>query len=372
MGLSYVELKLKDIDWKEAEGDFVFDETIPLPYRTESERRSGQEVTLDWEKVVEGILHIALSEPKHEHIAYYRSFLLAFEPDLPHLVKAHFKESCELGGWSEAEEKVQWLIFLLPGSLWPLLDQAYLYERRAGEAEILQEPKTAAEYWREAELVYKQLLFEEDLSPAAYFQLGYFYLQRMQFPQALETFLLCEKLTEESEDDPVWRNSQFWIRILYSVERLEDWDFEPLSRSLERGDWEAVLEYSESLILNCPESAPFWYLHAVALLRRGFFSRAGSAFARSRELGFQSPINWHLPYYLGLSSYLSGEWEGAETHFLEALSGHSEEPVLLYWLSLVYKELGEDRMGSQFEDLVEEFSPGFPDLLKRFRSSDGR
>ncbi len=198
------------------------DPAIPLPYilRQAAAEVETDTAALDWDGIVDGILYIALYEPKHEHCSYYKDFLLALEPELPHILQDRLRDQYAQKLWQNARDTVGILLFLLPSANWPLLELSYLYEQEAEQA--LQEQRFAdcRDAWERASLVYKQLLQSDSMDARCYYQLGYYYLQCWNFPAAYEAFISAQQLAL-SPENPLWGKCHSYLQSLGICEQMQ-------------------------------------------------------------------------------------------------------------------------------------------------------
>ncbi len=372
---------------------------IPLPYILRTDGMAGDE--LDWNGIVDGILYVALYEPKHEHNSYYKDFLLSLEPELPYILQDRLRSQYEQRLWTYARDTVNLLLFLLPKANWPLLELCYLYEQEAEQALIEQRLADCRDLWKHAALVYKQLLEQEDSNAKCYFQLAYYYLQCWDYPAAYRAFVSCQQLAL-SPEHPLWAKSHNWLQklTLFNIAEENSESAKALNLrwaqlmdcllramegkklaegfALEKELWLASLEILNELLLENPNSSCLWYLrglcllygHDVATLRslsEAFSETKGAsqAFAKAQSLGWLGPLEWQQPYYLGVSYYLEGSYHEAKCCLLEVLQRHTEHTAALYWLEKIYSDL-EDCRSTQYQTLLQALSPAFPDLIQMF------
>ena len=375
--------------------ELPFTAEIPLPYVLRDKPLTEAIGELDWNGIVDGILYVALYQPKHEHCVYYKDFLLAMEPELPHVLQDRLREQYDQRLWQDARDTVRILLFLLPTVNWPLLELCYLYEQEAEEALIEQRFADCSNAWNLAALGYKQLLERDDLDAQCYFQLGYYYLQCWNYPAAYQAFVSSQQLAL-SPEHPLWAKCHSWLQKIYLFELMEPdgkaskalslcWGrvLEDLQQALKAGEKDAELEKSlwlapltrlDDLLRQRLDCGFLWYLRGFCLLYghdlatlRGLSEVGGAslAFAKAQELGWLGPLPWQLPYYLGLSHYLEGSYSQAERCLLEVLRHNTEHNATLYWLEKIYSDL-EDPRSVQYQALLRALNPNFPDLIQSF------
>ena len=379
MELIYVELQTLLIDAE----DFSqkWDENLPLPYiappQNAKDALNPAAFKLEWEGIVNGIFYIALYEPKHEQCRYYRDFLLALEPELPYILRTRLHEQCAQRLWQSASDTARLLQFLLPTAAWPLLELAYIYEQQAEGAMLEQRFADCGEAWNLAALVYEQLLEREEMDARCHYQLGYYYLQRCDYRSASASFSSAQQLAQSAEH-PLWGKSQAWLQRI-GVPDNELWkQIQPLfaqavqntniddAQKHSRALWHELLAPLEQLLQDQSQPGCVWYLYGFCLLYGGDeAARAGGAFLRAQELGWPGALEWQLPYYLGLSNYLEGEYRNAEHSFCTVLQKDPQHAATWYWLERLYAEL-EDSRSTQYKTLLQTLQPDFPDLIQYF------
>ena len=399
-------LEAEELDEESTVAKFLqsFAPEISLPYILRTDDVESDE--LDWNGIVDGILYIALYEPKHEHIHYYKDFLLSLEPELPYILHDRLRSQYEQRLWTYARDTVNLLLFLLPTETWPLLELCYLYEQEAEEALMEQRFADCRNSWNHAALAYKQLLEREDINAKCYFQLGHYYLQCWDYPAAYRAFVSCQQLALVPEH-PLWGQSHNWLQKIALFDMPEDSEslkvlslrwaqlMEGFVQSMVAGQdkageqvaegfalakqlWLVPLEILNELLRENPSSPCLWYLRGFCLLYGhdvatlcslseafGESKGASQAFAKAQELGWSGPLEWQQSYYLGVSYYLEGSYREAERCLLKILERHTEHTATLYWLEKIYSDL-EDWRSQQYQALLQALNPAFPDLIQMF------
>ena len=387
--------------------ELSFDSNIPLPYLLRDDDIADE---LDWNSIVEGILYIGLYEPKHEHIIYYRDFLLALEPELPHILQDRLRDQYAQKQWLYAHDTIQILLFLFPDCNWTLLELCYFYEQKAEEALCEQRFSDCAEAWDLAAVAYQQLLEREDIDARCYLQLGYYYLQCWDYPAAYRAFVSYRELVPLSEQ-PLRSEMYDWLEKMNFCEILEQnndqakawkmhWEqvFIGLRHALKsekatsglssaapgnelnfvsvgsKNRWLVPLVDLEALLSVQPDCGFLWYLRGFCMLQ-GYdvatlsslseTGEASQAFEKAQALGWSGAFPWQLSYYLGLSYYLEGAYNEAEKYLLGILRHNTEHCASLYWLEKIYEDL-EDLRSVQYRAVLNDLAPNFPDLIQSF------
>ncbi len=394
-----------------------FNPEIPLPYILrpgaplgDSESPDATE-QLDWNGIVDGILYLALYEPRHEQLGYYKDFLLALEPELPYVLQDRLRDQYDERLWLNARDTVRILLFLLPEASWPLLELGYLHEQEAEQALMEQRFAACCESWDLGALAYGRLLERDERDARSSFQLGYYYLQCWNYPAAYQAFVSSQQLAL-SPEHPLWSKCEHWLQklsVFESLEQRSEQEQKALSLSWERlladfrralrGADEAATDFAAGPVSHCrslwlrpldeldgllreqPESGFLWYLRGLCLLYGHDMSilrdladpaeagtsgnGASAALGRAEQLSWETPLDWQLPYYLGLSHYLEASYRKAERYFSKVLKKNTEHAATLYWLEKLYAEL-EDPRSSQYQVLLRELYPDFPDLIQAF------
>ena len=365
------------------------DFSIPLPYIEPAPKE--QQAALEWEGIVNGVFYIALYEPKHEHYRYYKDFVLALEPELPYILRTRLHEQCEQKLWPHASDTARLLQFLLPAATWPLLELAYIYEQQAEQAMLEHRFTDCGEAWNLAALVYEQLHERDELDARCHYQLGYYYLQRCDYQAASASFAAAQQLAL-SEEHPLWGKSQGWLRQIGVLGEKDThtaglWkqvqaifectmniksvktaiNIPPQRTQPDRALWQELCLALEELLQEC-ELGCIWYMYGFCLLYENRASnehKISEAFIRARELGWAGVLKWQLPYYLGLSYYLEGQYRNAERSFKAVLQQDPQHTATWYWLKRLYSEL-EDLRSAKYNQLLQTLRPDFPELIQYF------
>ncbi len=334
-------------------GNFELDPSIPLPV----EKPAGaDETTIDqlkWEQIIAAMLKVMAYDPSHEHIDYYREFVLAVKPDIVDELTETGVFKARNQDFAIAEEVFLALSGLLPENPKPDINLALLYEQRAEAAEQRGNEDEQQQYIDQAFAVYRKLLSSDEAIPDVYFNAGHFFLKQHSFNRAREQF---ENYRATGDEEAKLTEAQ---KIVDKIDQqnLVDTAFKEAYDFIRMGRENDGVEKAREFLNTNPHVWNGWFLLGWGLRRLGTYEEAKDAFDRALELGADNvdTLNELSICEMELESYAS-----AQEHLEEALRKEPENTKVISNLGVLSLRRGENDEARAYFQSVLELDPEDP------------
>ena len=343
-----------------AQGDFCINPDIPIPIEIPEGDEKPNLEGLSWEMIVAGMLRaIALgSAPdaaqggKREWLDYYRCFILAVRP----AIMAEFTEAAILkahnGDFDSALDILDTLRGLFPSSPAVLLNRALVMEERASRGRSGEAPAFEA-----AEAAYAEALDLKPPFPAAFFNAGFFYLNRKDFRRAKEYF---SRYISISDDQAKTERAE---SILKDIQHngLEDESLNDAYAFIQQGNEEAGMRSIRDYIEKYPSVWNGWFVLGWALRRLGRWQDGAAALGRAVELGGGSgAAGSDTRNELAICLMEAGDQKGARRELEAALCDDPENIKIISNLGVLALKTGNSDEAAAFFRTVLELDPEDP------------
>jgi tetratricopeptide (TPR) repeat protein len=347
-------------------GDFELDPSIPLPVeRPEGADESAVE-DLKWEQIIAAMLKIMAYDPSHEHVDYYRDFVLAVKPDIVDELTETGVFKARNQDFAIAEEIFLALSGLLPENPKPDLNLALLYEQRADAAEQRGNEDEQQQYVDQAFAVYRKLLSSDEVAADVYFNSGHFYLKQRSFNRAREQFENYRAIGDEEA------KLQEARRIVDKIDQqnLVDTAFKEAYDFIRMGREDDGVEKAREFLTANPDVWNGWFLLGWGLRRLADYDEAKRAFERALELGADNvdTLNELSICEMELTAY-----DAAREHLEEALRKEPENTKVVSNLGVLALRRGEQDEARAYFQAVLELDPEDPlaaQMLTQIENSD--
>jgi Flp pilus assembly protein TadD len=309
---------------------------------------------------------IALGEETAERIDYYRNFVLAVKPD----VFEEFTEAAILkarnGDFDLSLEILDTLKGLFPGSPGVLLNRALVLEEKATALEQRQACSAHAELaeavFAETEAAFGEALDINPPFPEAYFNAGFFYMDRKDFYRARELFVMYANF---AEDNPKKNKVK---KIIKEIDEngLGDENFSEAYKLVMQGNEEAGMSRVREFIEQHPTVWNGWFVLGWALRRTGRWKDAAAAFNKAVEFGGG---NSDTRNELAICLMETGDLKGARRELEAALHNDPENVKIISNLGVLALKTGAKAEAAAFFRTVLELDPDDP-IARNFLDED--
>lgn len=269
-------------DFHRSIGDFSIDPSIMLP--VEVPPGMGEVVDfadLSWEMIISAMLKILAWNPDHSHANYFRSFILALQPDIVSTMTEAAIVKAKRLDFDLAEELFLALSRLDPQEEKTPLNLALLYEQQLDLYVDQGRIPLAEDAAIRAINTYEKALVSFPQSPGVHFNAGYFFLKLRKLGRA--KMLLSGFLTLAEYNDPRKPKVEKALDELESNEQLDRLFHEAFEAIKEKHEKEGI-EKIKSFLSVRPEVWSGWFLLGWALRRSGDYTAGKKALYRALEL----------------------------------------------------------------------------------------
>ncbi|MFP4483419.1 MAG: tetratricopeptide repeat protein [Spirochaetaceae bacterium] len=328
-------------------GDFEIDPSVPLPL----EKPEGMEETsleeLQWEQIIAAMLRIMAYDPSHEHIDYYREFVLAVKPDIVEELTQTGVFKARSEDFAVAEEIFLALSGLLPENPKPDVNLALLYEQMAEAAEKHGRDQDRQRYTDQAFAVYKKLLASDAVVPDAYFNAGHFFLKQRSFDRAREHF---ENYRATGDEEDKLNEARDIVRQI-DAQNLVDNAFKEAFDFIRMGKEEAGIEKAREFLHTNPDVWNGWFLLGWGLRRLERYDEAREAFRKTLDLASE---NVDILNELSICEMELGNYEESSAHLERALRLEPENTKVVSNLGVLALRRGNrDEAEAYFRSVLE-------------------
>jgi tetratricopeptide (TPR) repeat protein len=369
----------------EGESGFTINPDIPIPVEIpENENFNLEE--LSWEMIISGMLRIiaaplsakdgpsiegefppALTAKKNETINYYRDFVLTLRPG----IMGEFTEAAILkarnGDFDLALEILDTLRGLFPLSPVVKLNRALVMEEQAS---LLENHDTAETAFNAVEAAYVEALDLDPPFPDAYFNAGFFYLDRKDFCRARECFSQYVEIAEDAsltegrpsiKDEDKKKQAQAIIRDI-EKNGLDDVNISDAYKLIRQGKEDAGMRCIREFIEEHPSVWNGWFVLGWALRRLSRWEDGAAAFRKAVELGGSGCDTRNE---LAICLMELGDLSGARHELETALRKEPENVKIISNLGVLALKDGKKDEAAAFFRTVLELDPNDP-VAKKF------
>lgn len=339
------------------------DPAIPIPIQQKDGAAPGSfnMAELTQEQVLAGILTVLAHEPKHEHIAYYRSLLKAARPD----IKKEMTEAAILKAKNEdfdlAEELFSALHGLDPDDMAVVLNLALLFDQRADSYRRSGLLEDADAYDNTALSYYQDAMNAEPELPDAFFNAGFFYLKKYDYAEAKSCFESYLALTADAKDEELGENGIYKknraAEILADIKNrnMDDDHFKAAHDLIANGEEEKGMEELRLFLQKNPTVWNAWFMLGWALRRLGRYDEARQAFEKS--LTCEGGGNADTYNELAICCMEAQDFTSARVQLLKALALAPESTKIISNLGCLAQKEGKPAEAASYFQTVLEIDP---------------
>lgn len=343
-------------------GDFTIDPSILIPVEVLPDQDDWDVDDLTWEMIIAAMLKILVYDPKHEHVQYYREFILAANPSVIEDLSKSGILKAESKDFEIAEEIFKAIVSLNPGDIHNMLNLALVYEEHADVYEIGSRTHLVDEYRDLAFSEYKRILPLAPENEHAQFNIGHFYLKQRNYKKASEHFRtylsiatdkkkkemvhdILQEISSKDEMDNLFAEAYDFIRIGKEQEGIEKikrflggnsdvwnawfllgWAY----RRLARYD-EGKVAFERALELGPAHSDTLNEL-AICFLELKEYQKCRTTLEKALKL---EPENVKIISNLGILSLKEDKVDEAKDHFKTVLALDPEDPIALNYMEFL-------------------------------------
>ncbi|TVR30772.1 MAG: tetratricopeptide repeat protein [Spirochaetaceae bacterium] len=342
-------------------GEVELDPQIPLPVETTANWSMDE---LSWEQIVAAMLKILAYRQDHEHIGYYRRFVLAARPTIVDelsetgVLKARNKD------FEIAEEIFRALAGLLPQDSRPRLNLALLAEQRADAYEKLDKPQLATYHNERAFEIYKELLSADSVLPEVYLNAGYFFLKQRNYQRArsaFEAFLQSDPPEADKRSEAERVISEIDSQDLLDTLFKEAYDF------IRLGKEQQAIERIHAFLEKRRDVWNAWFLLGWAYRRLEKYAEGKDAFLTAIETGSTEPDTLNE---LAICRMELGEFDESRRDLERALQIDPENAKIISNMGVLALKEGRPGEATAFFRTVLEYEPEDPIALNYLQMLD--
>ncbi len=334
-------------------GEFAIDPSVPLPVEKPEGAEQASLDNLEWEQIIAAMLKIMAYDPTHEHVDYYREFVLATKPQIVDELTETGVFKARNEDFAIAEEIFLALSGLLPDNPKPDLNLALLYEQVADVADKHGNEEEQQRYVDQAFAVYRKLLASDEIVPDVYFNAGHFFLKQRSFNRAREQFENYRAAGEEEEK----LNEARQIVEKIDEQNLVDTAFKEAYDFIRMGREEEGVEKAREFLGTNPDVWNGWFLLGWGHRRLGRYQEAKEAFEKALEKGADSVDTLNE---LSICAMELSDYETAQTHLETAIRKEPENTKVVSNLGVLALRRGDTEEARAYFNAVLELDPEDP------------
>ncbi|HZJ88932.1 MAG TPA: tetratricopeptide repeat protein [Sphaerochaeta sp.] len=347
-------------------GDFHLDPTIPIPVQLPQKEKTLDPQSVTIELIVAGMLKILAWEPNHQHASYYRSFVLASQPDAAQELNIAAIAQEQKGDMLFAEELFRAVCALAPQSA-SYINLATLYSRIA--AADTQKAEVYDAYQQRALDTLRSGLdaFAED--PDLLREIGFFHLY--QGSVELARTYLQQYLDSEGEEDERKAHTR---KIMTDIQAkiADDQQLMAAYDAIQMNNETQAITTLDAFLESHPTVWNAWFLKGWALRRMQQFGEAQQAFIKA--LSYAESGSSDLYNELAICALESGDRPLAKEYLNTAVDLDEENVTLLS--NLAYLHLADDELSEAREYLeraraLEPEDPVVEKLIDDYQAQSG-
>ncbi len=337
--------------------DFIFNPTIPLPVQLadgSSSIHPSEGISI--EMIAAGLIKIVAHAPSHTHAAYYRSLLIALQPDIVKELQIAAIARAKVEDYDFAEELFSAANFLSPEIPELFVNLSVLYGQKARVA-IDKDDQESADIAIENQVnVLRRGLEHHPNSELLLAEFGMLHLFLGNDEIALTHLTKYLNIADTSE-----KRDLIEKRVKEINERLEnDQTLHAAFDEMQLGNEEQALRLIETFISNNKDVWSGWFIKGWAHRRLTDYAAAQEAFLKCLELGEQ---NADIYNELSICSLELGNEELAKNYLEIALELDNDNVKLLSNLAFLHIR---DEEFNQAHDLLlraQEIDPKDPAII---------
>ena len=266
---------------KEQIGDFQIDPSILIPVELLPGQDTWEAKNLSWEMIIAAMLKILVYAPDHEHVEYYRRFVLAAKPSIIEDLSESGIAKAMSRDFEVAEEVFKALISLNEKDVHSLLNLALVYDEHAEVYEQAGRSNYCDEYRDLAFDVYKRAISVAPENEHVHFNAAHFYLKMKNYRKAKEHFEVFLALSGDS------RKKAAVSHVLVRLSRQDEMDvlFNEAYDFIRLGNEPEGIKKIKTFLEHNPEVWNAWFLLGWAHRRLSEYSEGKAAFEKALETG---------------------------------------------------------------------------------------
>jgi tetratricopeptide (TPR) repeat protein len=345
---------------------FSLNPDIPIPVEIKQGEETLNLEELSWEMIVSGMLRVIAAGPgvlvdHDEWIHYYRHFVLAVRPS----IMDEFTEAAILkarnGDFDLSLEILDSLRGLFPLSPVVKLNRALVMEQRATFLENRNGTEAApsiegAAAFLAAEDAYAEALALNPPFPRAFYNAGFFYLDRKDFCRAMECFSQYIEYADINKDIEKKEQVHSIIRDI-NKNGLDDANFSDACKLIRQGKDEAGMHSIREFIEQHPDVWNGWFVLGWALRRTSRWEEAAAALGKAIERGGG---NSDTRNELAICLMESGDLGAARRELETALHKDPENVKIISNMGVLALKSGKTDEAAAFFRTVLELDPDDP------------
>ncbi len=327
---------------------FKVEESIPLPVLVApGEAFSTEHITT--ENIISGMLKIIETEPDHDNIEYYRSFILTVKPDFESQMSSIAYEAELNGDFADAIAIYNLILTINPKSSDALLNLAISYDNYSDHSYSKGEEQRGDILKDRAAEHFKQLESSDEKNERIYYYLGRFYAENNNYARAIDYFGEFIKLTDDDEHKKEVVNYVNDLKIL----GLEDENYTNALFFYEAEKFEDGLKLIDNYLTTFQHSWHGHLLRGRLLTAIGNHKESLESLLRALEINRESSDICNL---IGLNYMELGDFRNSEKHFFKALNFDPDNLSIYYNLALMSQKKGDIKEALKFCELILEFN----------------
>jgi tetratricopeptide (TPR) repeat protein len=315
-------------------GDFRLDPQIDLPIELPRGSQRTAPADISWQAIIAAMLKILAYRPEAEHADYYRSFILAAQPD----IKEEFTRAgilkTEQGELELAMEIFRSMAGLFPGCGRTLNNLALVYEQLGQEWDRRGDPAQAERYGELAFETYKAALAAEPELAAVHQNFAHFYLRRGNPQKACEHL---ERFLKHNQDPEMAEPARVLLHRLEAAAAAEAACAEALD-AIQIGREKAAIELLTPVTREHPGLWNAWFLLGWAHRRIANYEEGRRAFLAALQHNERSP---DLHNELAICLMELGDLEESRKHLEAAQLLSPDDPKILSNLGVLALRRGD-------------------------------
>ena len=266
---------------KEQIGDFQIDPSILIPVELLPGQETWEAKNLSWEMIIAAMLKILVYAPDHEHVEYYRHFVLAAKPSIIDDLSESGIAKAMSRDFEVAEEVFKALISLNEKDVHSLLNLALVYDEHAEVYEQAGRSNYCDEYRDLAFDVYKRAISVAPESEHAHFNAAHFYLKMKNYRKAKEHFEVFLALSGDR------RKKAAVSDVLVRLSKQDEMDvlFNEAYDFIRLGNESEGIKKIKTFLEHNPEVWNAWFLLGWAHRRLSEYGEGKAAFEKALEIG---------------------------------------------------------------------------------------
>lgn len=334
-------------------GDFTVDPSILIPVELLPGQNTWDAKDLSWEMIIAAMLKILVYAPEHDHVEYYRRFVLAAKPSIIDDLSASGIAKAKSRDFDVAEEIFKALVSLNREDVNSLLNLALVYDEHAEIYEQAGRSRYADEYRELAFDAYKKAASVAPGNEHVHFNAAHFYLKMKNYAKAKEHFEAFLALTGDR------RKREVVSKALAEISEQEKLDvlFNEAYDFIRLGNEREGIKKIKIFIEHNPDVWNAWFLLGWAHRRLSEYSEGKEAFEKALEIG---PAHSDTLNELAICLLELNEFNRCRSTLNQALTLEPENVKIISNLGILsLKEKKVSEAADYFKSVLE-LEPGDP------------